>query len=244
MGRALTLSALADLILGRCCCSCGDPGTILCRWCAEALAPWPAPVPGLPAVSAFDYEGVVRDVLIAFKEHGVRELARPLAMGLAQSITVTLQAHACHHTTAIALVPVPARPGRDFDHSAHLATLARDQLARRDLQIDVFTVLTRQNHTEMKHLGRSQRKQAAQGSFTLKATSRTLKALQRRLVIVTDDIITSGATSTEAMRVLGASGLSPLGIAAAARTPPPRRQPGYVGLVPRSRSTQTPPSFS
>ena len=244
MGPALLLSALADLILGRCCCSCGEPGGIMCRWCAEALAPWPAPVPGLPAVSALDYDGVVRDVLIAFKEHGVRELGRPLALGLAQSIAVTLQGHACQPTRDIALIPIPARPGRDFDPSALLAASARDLLAGDGVRINVFPVLTRQRRTQMKHLGRSQRRHAAQGAFTLTASSRTLDALRRRFVIVTDDIITSGATSTEAMRVLQESGLQPLGVAAVARTPPPRPQPGYVGLYPRRRSTQAPPSFS
>lgn len=89
-GRAVT--ALADLLLPATCAGCGDkagaPG--ICPSCAGLLAvpavatrPSPAPEGLPPCLTAGDYAGPLREVVLAYKERGRRSLNVPLGDVLA-----------------------------------------------------------------------------------------------------------------------------------------------------------------
>src|SRR4051794_23321115 len=89
---ALLGAALVDLVLPRTCAGCGVPGAVLCGSCAALLAvpppatprrfPWGFP----PTVAAGRYAGPVRPTVLAFKERGRAELARPLGTALALAV--------------------------------------------------------------------------------------------------------------------------------------------------------------
>ena len=93
LGHAWT--GLADLVLPGTCAGCGTgaPGS-LCPACLGVLdglrphpvRPTPAPS-GLPVCVAFGrYDGVLREVLLAYKERGRHVLARPLGDWLAAAV--------------------------------------------------------------------------------------------------------------------------------------------------------------
>ncbi|WP_232524313.1 ComF family protein [Nocardiopsis gilva] len=127
------LSALVDLLLGERCAGCGRAGTLLCAACAETLDRRPrrcATRPGCPPVwAAGPYAGCGRDLLLRFKDGGVRALSAPLGRRLARAV-----AEAAPARGAVVLVPVPPRTAalrrRGFDPVALLARAAAEELCR------------------------------------------------------------------------------------------------------------------
>ena len=210
---------LADLILGRCCCSCGAIGRTLCDLCEAHLDPRPVIVAPDPVASTFEYRSVARDVVLAYKEHGVRNLVHCLAYGLAQAVALALYASDCPVSSHICLVPAPRRPGRDFDHAADLAIHAMRLLRTNGMSIDVARILTSSTSVHLKHLGRQERQAAVAGTFAVTGHHRKLRRAHSQLIVVTDDVYTSGATTREATRALRTAGLTVVGTATAARTP-------------------------
>ena len=107
------IAALADLVLPRTCAGCAVPGSGLCRRCAALLAlprlatprrvPWGFP----PTVAAGAYSGAVRPAVIAFKERGRAELARPLGTALALAVTAVSRG-VPERSGPVLLVPVPS----------------------------------------------------------------------------------------------------------------------------------------
>src|SRR5213076_1083878 len=132
-----TWSGLADLVLPGTCAGCGTgaPGS-LCPACLAALdglrphavRPTPAPA-GLPACVALGaYDGVLREVLLAYKERGRHVLARPLGDWLAAAIAAGVRQAGYPKETPVLLVPVPdtlaAARERYGDHMRRLARRA------------------------------------------------------------------------------------------------------------------------
>ena len=81
------LAATLDLVLPRCCIGCAGAAEALCARCrAAVLAPQARRVGPLTVRGAARYAGVAQTMLIAYKERGRRDLARPLADLLAESV--------------------------------------------------------------------------------------------------------------------------------------------------------------
>src|SRR5437667_3977387 len=132
-----TWVGLADLVLPGTCAGCGAsaPGS-LCPSCTGILdglrphpvRPTPAP-PGLPACVALGgYDGVLREVLLAYKERGRHVLARPLGDWLAGTVAYGVRQAGYPDGTPVLLVPVPdtaaAARHRYGDHMCRLARRA------------------------------------------------------------------------------------------------------------------------
>src|SRR3954447_18190372 len=125
--------ALAALVLPRTCAGCGVPAVMLCRACAGLLAvprlaeprrfPWGFP----PTVAAGAYACPVRPAVVAFKERGRAELARPLGTALALAVAA-VTAGVPGLRGPVLLVPVPSSRAalrtRGRDHVAELTARA------------------------------------------------------------------------------------------------------------------------
>jgi predicted amidophosphoribosyltransferase len=170
-------------------------------------------------VAAGRYDGVLKQVLIAAKERQGLGLIAVLGKRLAVSVAVLA---AVRPGVPLVLVPVPsaraqvARRGQDV--TATLARAAASRLRRAGVSVRVARCLRhRRRVADQAGLDITARRQNLAGAF----------ALRRRLpvgeVIVIDDIVTTGASLAEAVRVLSAAGRSPLGAATVAATP--RRRP-------------------
>lgn len=204
------LPELLDLVLPRDCAGCGLPGRTLCPGCTRAVAgePFvheltPAP-PGMPpVVAAAAYEGVVREVLIAHKEHGRLTLAGPLGAALAGA--------AAGYGGGVVLVPVPssraAVRARGHDHARRVAGVAarRLRLRSRTLLAPARVVADQSGLTAV------QRAQNLSGALV----SRPAVGLS---VVLVDDIVTTGSTLADAARALSAAGADVLGAAVVAAT--------------------------
>jgi len=244
------VAALGDLVVGAACRGCGRGGRVLCRPCARALAatalgaareapPRPCP-PGLVRPwAAAAYDGLVRDLVGAHKEEGVLGLAGPLGGLLAEAVAGLLAGAGADRGAGrpVLLVPVPSRPGsarrRGHDPTGGLVRVAARRLARRGVRARAVPLLRhRGGVADQAGLGAGERARNVAGS--LHVPSARLAAAAARwpaaLVVVCDDVLTTGATAAEAQRALRAVGVEPLGAAAAAatrrRAPPVRAVPG------------------
>jgi predicted amidophosphoribosyltransferase len=202
------LGALSELALPRSCAGCRTPGSALCAGCRPGGPPRPAAVDGLTVVAAGDYRDGLRAALIAYKERGRTELARPLGGLLAAAVRA-----ADYRAGPACLVPVPsalrARRERGGDH---VLRLARTASRASGLPVSRALRLDREVR-DSAGLGRGERAANLAGAFV--ATRRS----DGRRPIVIDDIVTTGATLREAARALELAGWPEPVAAVVAATP-------------------------
>ncbi len=207
------MAALADLVLPRTCAGCALPGRVLCGRCASLLArprlatprrvPWGFP----PTVAAGLYRGPVRPAILAFKERDRAELARPLGTALALAV-VAVSRGVPERGGRLLLVPVPSSRAalrtRGRDHVRELTRSAVAELRAAGLPVAEARLLRRRGRVQdSAALSAAQRRANLAGTFELDPRSRRLSA--GALLILVDDVVTSGATLTEAAAVLTAA---------------------------------------
>lgn len=164
---------------------------------------------------AADYEGVMRTIITAWKERGRRDLVGPLAEFLATAVCAALPAPV--GAAAVSLVPIPASPSarrrRGEDAWRRVVRTTVHLLARRgyDVTLDCCLDLVRQPRDQA---GLT----AVERHANLRGAMRCSKP-PVGLVIVVDDVVTTGATLVEAFRALLDGGASQVHAAAIAATP-------------------------
>jgi predicted amidophosphoribosyltransferase len=223
--------AAGDLLLGGRCAGCDRPGRRLCSDCRAAcvatpVESWPDPTPpGLldPApvlpMTASRYEGRIRELIVAAKEHGRFGLVRPLGRLLAVPLEIALRRLAL---SSCVLVPMPSAPAavRERGHDAVLGTarVAARRLRRRGHAITVVAAL-RSARDVRDQAGLSARQRAANLDGALRVAPALARgcALRSPLVVV-DDVITTGASAAEAVRALRAVGGRPVAVVTVAAT--------------------------
>lgn len=217
--------AAADLIIGAACAGCGRVAISLCAECAMNLRPdpqvsWPRPAPRIlrmtPVVpmAAGRYEGPLRAVLTRYKEDGQFGLAGLLGHFLATAVCASAP------IGPLSLVPIPSAPltrvRRGRDVIAELADSAAAALRMIGVDCAVAPVLVHgRKVADQAGLTAGQRARNMNGALRL----RTSRSLPGRRIVIVDDILTTGATAAEAVRVLGAQGFRPAGVAVVAATP-------------------------
>jgi predicted amidophosphoribosyltransferase len=212
-------SPLVDLVLPRRCVGCGSHLGALCPRC----------VPGLPALRAASgawaataYDGPVRSALLAYKERGRRDLARPLGDLLARSISAAI-ASGHHPPGAAVLVPVPsARSVAAARGGDHVVRLARRAAPACGVRVVRDALLLTRSVRDSAGLRSQERTSNLAGAMAARPGPRGVSAL------VVDDIVTTGSTLREACRALEAEGWPVLGAAVVAATA--RRSDGESGL--------------
>ncbi|WP_299952246.1 ComF family protein [uncultured Modestobacter sp.] len=206
---------LADLVLPQDCAGCAVPGALLCPACRARLArprlaePRRHPPGFPPTVAAGAYAGPVRPAVLAFKERGRAELAGPLGTALALAVVAVLTglppAPPGRPGSAGPLVLVPSSAAavrsRGRDHVRELARSAVVELRRAGVPAVTLPVLGRAGRTrDSAGLDAAQRRANLAGRFRARPV---VLPPGSRLVLV-DDVVSSGATLTEAARALAA----------------------------------------
>ena len=199
----LTGNALVGACLAPCCACCHRPlespldGPVCPRCWEDARA------------AGGRYDGALREIIHAMKYEGRRSLAQPLAALLRDR----------HHAAlsgANAVVPVPLFPWRrlrrGFNQAADLATR---------LDLPVVHALWRVRPTAAQTgLTAAQRRRNVRGAFRLSPLlpreTRT-RYITDRIVVLVDDVMTTGATSDACSEVLAEAGAREVRVVTLAR---------------------------
>ncbi len=211
---------------GAVCAACTArfaPPRLRCQRCAlptaHAVARCGAclhePPPFERAVAAVDYAFPWDALVGALKFAGRVDLAAPLAQMLAGAVR---RAGGAHAGTLVVPVPLAAARlgGRGFNQAweiaRHVAT---------DLGLDASAAVLERviDSAPQAGLHRQQRLRNLHAAFAVAAASRP--TLTGRRIALVDDVVTTGATASEAARALLRGGAAAVEVWAVARTPEP-----------------------
>src|SRR4051794_2189819 len=197
---------MLDLVLPLECGGCGAPSTRWCPACAQELAVKPDQPhlitprvdPGVSVLSLGRYAGPRRAAIVAVKEHGHADLIAPLAVALRSGIDRLLAWGVID--TPLTVVPAPTRRSsarrRGGDPVTRIARAATSGLdAVRVVQALRLRGLVR----DSVGLSRADRQRNIAGRVKI------IKPVSGDVLVV-DDIVTTGATASESVRVLHVAG--------------------------------------
>jgi len=197
---------MLDLVLPLECGGCGAPSTNWCHACATELQVrtdqphliTPRLDPGIPVFSLGRYAGARRKAIMAVKEHGRTDLIAPLAHALRAGLRQLLAWGMLD--TPLTLVPAPTRRTAARRRGGDPVTRAAALATAHDAQITVAKALLMRAWVK--------------DSVGLSSVARQRNIAGRvRLrspvvgdVVLVDDVVTTGATACESVRVLQTSG--------------------------------------
>lgn len=192
-------SALQQLLWPVSCPVCGAAGS-WCQGCRPQGAPlFPALPGGIPVLAAARYSGGMAAVIRDWKLHGRRDLTAPLGALLTLALAGWVPPGG-----RVRLVPVPVRPAsrrrRGRDVIADLAGAAARELPA--LQVSRCLRWSRRVGDQVGS-GAAERSRNVAGAMAARWP-------QRGPVLVVDDVLTTGATITEAVGALREAGASPV----------------------------------
>lgn len=183
------------------CAACERPATSLCERCLARWGPERRSIGGVPLVVLGDYEGGLREAVLAGKEQGNTSVARRLAARLAP---------VCPEAEIVAVVP-PSASGlrrRGFHSVSWLARgIARPRRMKTLRLRFARTVRETQKQRGLAERMRSDRRM------------RLAQRLRGERVVIVDDVVTTGATVTSARRAVEDAGGRVVGMLAVAHTP-------------------------
>lgn len=199
------------------CGGCGAPAVRWCDGCARELAVSagepvvvsPRVDPGVPVFALGRYRGARRQAILALKERGRRDLVAPLAYALAVAVHRLLSWGMVD--IPVTVVPAPTRRSaarrRGGDPVARLARVAvAGHPGIRVAEVLRLRALVR----DSVGLGTSAREHNIAGRVVLRVPP------PRGEVLLIDDVVTTGATAAESVRVLQAAGVAVVAVLAVA----------------------------
>jgi predicted amidophosphoribosyltransferase len=196
-------SALVDLVLPGECAACGEPAPPWCAACRARLGPPSTPwLPGGPDVLAVGrYTGPLRSALLRYKERGRRDLAGPLAALLAVALDELVVSGG---GADVRLVPAPSRRAaaraRGGDHVLRLCRL----VAAAHDGVRVAHPLSLAGRVR-DSVGLDAGQRAANLAGKVRVRQERLPPAGAVVVLV-DDVITTGATLATCRKALADTG--------------------------------------
>lgn len=222
-------AAARDLVLAESCAGCGQHAgsPTVCPTCRAALAPEPWPVhpldppPGFPStVAAMTYASTCARLIVAHKEHGRLGLARPLGLLLAAAAAVAVD----DPLRPAVLVPVPSRRAvtrqRGHDPVLRMARVAARALGHGSRVAPVLRHVRRVD--DQSGLSLAGRRRNVHDAFL---AVRPPGGASGAVVVLVDDICSSGATLANAALALGAVGVARAALVASVVAAPVLRAP-------------------
>jgi ComF family protein len=202
--------AFLNILFPQKCVSCGAKNEIFCRKCLESL-PYPENCieVGLRykwifAATSYKDEAVKKAIRL-FKYHGIKILAAPLAELIYRRLWEVrlrseLRSEIERSQTSIILIPIPLSKKRlrqrGYNQTELLGHFLSDKLSIKMATNVLYKIKETVSQMEIKD--RDERLKNLQGAFKIKNP----KLIKNKIVILIDDITTTGATLNQAKRVL------------------------------------------
>ncbi|MFC7618921.1 ComF family protein [Microlunatus sp. GCM10028923] len=233
-------AAAGDLLLGARCQACLRPWWGLCPACRASLRsrtprgtrPTPCPVGFPPTSTAGWYDEPMRRLIVGHKERQALGLAPMLGELLATACWHLIRTRVAPAEAEFTLVPIPsaraAVRSRGYDATAVLARRAA-ALLRPAAPVRVRRLL-RHHRGVHDQSGLDAAARQRNLADSLRVRDAAAGATRQGMIIIVDDLVTTGATLTEASRALTAAGMAVLGAATIAAT---RRH--HAALADRTR---------
>lgn len=180
-----------------------------CPRCASSVGPFEADADGCAAcrgkrlawaraVRLGPYEGVLREAILSGKYTGWKRVCQELGRDLGGAIRAEL-ATAGIEPGGVVVCPIPTgtrrRLGRGIDHTLLMGREAAAVIGCRCVRI-----LSRSHRPPQQGLGGAARRQNVAGAFRVRGAG--LRGLEGHVVILVDDVRTTGATLSAAARAL------------------------------------------
>lgn len=203
----LALDEALSVVFPVSCAGCDLPDQTLCEGCREEVNPVPRSrrLPsGLEVRSALVFEGIPARVIRAFKEDGRTWLARPLGAALRSAWPAGVDA-----------VPVAVPASRASLRRRGYAPV--DLLCRRAGWRPFPLLSVARATADQRVLSRAERAANLAGAINVRVGA--ARRLERRSVVLIDDVVTTGATLDEAARALRVRGITVAGAVTVAATP-------------------------
>ncbi|MEK9181525.1 MAG: phosphoribosyltransferase family protein [Patescibacteria group bacterium] len=205
------LNTVLNILFPIKCLSCGISGADLCLTCLADCPPaeresakWIFPI--------FDYRHPpIKKALWFFKYKGKKGLANIFAEILYERILEEMaDLSVLENFRHPLLIPIPLSPSRYRERGYNQAELLGRALVKidtlrsgLDLKLENNILIKPKDTIHQAHIeNRSERLRNIIGSFALKNKEENLNKIKNRNIILIDDITTTGATLTEAKKIL------------------------------------------
>jgi len=149
--------------------------------------------------SCGEYRGILKDLIILFKYRGYSLLARPLAGFIQRS----LGKEEALWWGLDCFIPVPLHPLREKQRGYNQAGLIAEELARLGLgRVEKGLLVKRKNTPPQTSLEAPERRENVKGVYRVTDPEK----IRGKVVLLVDDVFTTGATLQECSLVLRRSG--------------------------------------
>lgn len=202
---SLLLNKALDLFFPKKCLGCNRPDTYLCRACFNKIELHPIKTKEVYLdiiISATDYRNpVIRELIKKFKYHYIKELAQPLSQLLIKSIALCGTLDFQHNAV---IVPIALYKTRERSRGFNQAELLAKEIAdyfNLSLQTNILKrTMPAEPQADIKD--REKRKANIKKVFDINPE----QSVKGKDIILIDDVTTTGATLSEAGKVLKNSG--------------------------------------
>lgn len=189
------------------CVACEKNGASFCAVCREKIPLREGGFDGNGIFSLWEYgHPHVRGALLSLKYKNKRVIAADIAESLHDTLLEHLAEKSIFHNplapSLYIIIPVPLSEKRFKKRGYNQAELLAKALSQKDetsflLEKNVLSKI-KDTETQVSVKDRAKRLQNVRGSFAVKHPEK----IRKKIVIVIDDVVTTGATIAEARRVL------------------------------------------